>query len=177
MAYNAEKMVQLLDSLGLKFTIPKNCIKQIMSESWNSAFTLQLRPPLFEKLKIKQKIGANEMNKKSVLQSNITIDEFTKVELCIGTIMQCDIIKQSEKLLCLQVNFGEYGIRQILAGVKKFYMPEDLIGKQALFCCNLKPRKMLGLESQGMLLCTEDNNGDLSIVSPASPVMNGVRLK
>ena len=110
-----------------------------------------------------------------MIQTSITIDEFARVELRLGTIIECTLVEESKKLLCMQVDFGKYGIRQILAGVRKFYAPEELIGRQALFCYNLKSRKMLGLESQGMLLCAEDDR-ILSIISPISAIADGTRL-
>ena len=68
-------------------------------------------------------------------------------------------------------------MRQILAGVKKFYAPEDLVGKQGVYVFNLKPRKMLGLESQGMMLFAEGDDGKLQIVTVGGPVPNGTRLR
>ena len=80
---------------------------------------------------------------------------FAKVHMAVGTIKEAEEVEKSEKLLKLLVDCGEYGDRQILAGVKKWYKPEDLIGKQGIFVVNLKPRKLMGMESQGMMLFTE----------------------
>ncbi len=88
--------------------------------------------------------------KESEDQTYITIEDLIKVELVVGTIEQCEIVEQSDKLLRMQVDLGDKGKRQILAGIRQSYMPEELIGKQGLFVINLKPRKMAGLESQGM---------------------------
>ncbi len=106
----------------------------------------------------------------------ITIDDLIKVELIVGTIQECHVIPESNKLLQLQVSFGEKGNRQVLAGIKKWYQPQDLIGKQGVFVFNLKPRTMLGLESQGMMLCAQDTAGMFQLVSIAAPVPDGTRL-
>lgn len=83
----------------------------------------------------------------------ITIDDLHKLDIRIGKIISAEPIEGSEKLLKLQVHFGEFE-RQILSGIAKFYTPEELIGKECPFIVNLAPRQMMGLESQGMLLAT-----------------------
>ena len=113
----------------------------------------------------------------TLIDESITIEDFAKVHLTVGTIEQCEIIEQSDKLYKLQVDFGSLGIRQILSGVRKHFTPHELIGKQAVFVTNLKPRKMLGLESQGMLLTAETADKKLSVITPTVPVLNGTRLK
>lgn len=85
----------------------------------------------------------------------ISFDEFDKVDLRIGTITNCEEKEGSHKLLRLTVDFGEEGVRNILSGIKAWYKPEDLIGKQFVFILNLAPRKMMGEESEGMLLAAE----------------------
>jgi len=75
------------------------------------------------------------------------------------------------------VNFGPKGSRQILSGVKHDFKPEDLIGKQGVFVCNLAPRTMMGLESQGMMLFVEGNEGKLAMVTVGQPVPNGNALR
>ena len=107
----------------------------------------------------------------------IPFEEFVKVHLTVGTIEQCEEIPQSDKLYKLQVNFGALGMRQILSGIRKSFKPEDLVGKQAVFVTNLKPRKMMGLESQGMLLTAQDENNAMSLLAPKILVPNGTRLK
>ncbi len=109
--------------------------------------------------------------------SAIGIEDFAKVALIVGTIEQCEDIAGSDKLLKLQVNFGPLGMRQVLSGVKKSFSPADLMGKQAVFVYNLAPRKMMGLESHGMLLTAHDVQEKLHIVSPTAVVPNGTRLK
>lgn len=96
--------------------------------------------------------------------TRMTIDEFSKVELKVGTIKSAERVEGSEKLLKLQVDLGtkesgEADSRQILSGIGKNYAPEDIIGRQAVFVTNLEPRLMMGLESQGMLLAASDEAG------------------
>lgn len=89
----------------------------------------------------------------------ISIDEFLKVDLRVGTVLSAEEIEGSDKLLKLQVNLGEEAPRQILAGIKKWYKPEDLVGKQVVVVANLESRQMMGFESQGMMLaasCEEE---------------------
>jgi methionyl-tRNA synthetase len=85
----------------------------------------------------------------------ITIDDFAKLDLRVGLIKQCERKEGSEKLLRLTVDFGEEGVRNIFSGIAAWYQPEELTGKQFIFILNLQPRKMMGEESQGMLLAAE----------------------
>ncbi len=84
---------------------------------------------------------------------------------------------KTDKLYKLQVNLGPLGMRQVLSGIQKYFAPDDLIGKQAVFVCNLKPRKMLGLESQGMLLVSEDADGKLQLITVGASVPDGERIR
>ncbi|MBP9719613.1 MAG: methionine--tRNA ligase subunit beta [Candidatus Levybacteria bacterium] len=89
---------------------------------------------------------------------NISFDDFKKCEMRIGTILVAEPVEGSEKLLRLEVDFGEYK-RQILSGIAKWYKPDDLVGKQMPFIVNLEPRQMMGMESQGMLIATDNEDG------------------
>lgn len=91
--------------------------------------------------------------------TRMTIDEFSKVELKVGSIKEAERVEGSEKLLKLKVDLGEEAPRQILSGIGKNYAPEDIIGRQAVFVTNLEPRMMMGMESQGMLLAASDEAG------------------
>lgn len=82
----------------------------------------------------------------------ITYDDFAKVDIRVGTITKCEPVAGSVKLLRLEIDFGPLGTRQILTGMAPYYKPEVFVGLQTLFLVNLEPRKMMGLESQGMLL-------------------------
>ncbi len=85
----------------------------------------------------------------------ITIDDFSKLDLRVGKVIKAEEKENSEKLLRLTVNFGEEGTRNILSGIKQWYMPEDLENKQFIFILNLQPRKMMGEDSEGMILAAE----------------------
>jgi len=85
----------------------------------------------------------------------IAYDDFSKLDLRVGTVVECEEKEGSEKLLRLTVDFGDEGTRNILSGIKKWYKPENLKGKQFVFVFNLEPRKMMGEESQGMLLAAD----------------------
>lgn len=85
----------------------------------------------------------------------LTIEEFSKLEARIGTVLSAEAVEGSEKLIRLMLDFGEEKPRQILSGIHKWYEPETLVGKKLLFVVNLAPRKMMGLESQGMLMAVD----------------------
>ncbi|CAN5136601.1 hypothetical protein BH11PAT1_BH11PAT1_2690 [soil metagenome] len=85
----------------------------------------------------------------------ITYDDFAKMDLRVGKVLGCEEKEGSEKLLRLKVDFGEEGERNILSGIKQFYTPEDLLGKSFIFIINLEPRKIMGEESEGMILAAD----------------------
>ncbi|GAB4037172.1 methionine--tRNA ligase [Spirosoma gilvum] len=116
----------------------------------------------------------NELATKEVpqLRSEITYDDFAKMDIRIGTITEAERVPKSDKLLKLKVDDG-LGGRQILSGIAKHFTPEEVIGKQVTFLANLVPRKMMGLESQGMILMAEDRDGKLSLITPGEAVWNG----
>ncbi len=104
----------------------------------------------------------------------IKYDDFAKVDVSIWTILTAEKIEKSEKLMKLEVDFGELGKRQILAGIAAWYKPEDLVGMQTTFVFNLEPRKMMGMESQGMLFAVGlDDEAKPVLLRISSPVANG----
>lgn len=175
-----EKSEKLLKSIGYILEINDDKIKNLNENPWNRTFILSKITELFKKFdtKTETKEERKETKDKKDLnfQNNITVDEFSNVILLVGKITHCEDIKESEKLLKLVVDFGSFGTRQILSGIKKWYNPNDLIGKQAVFVYNLVPRKIMGFESHGMIL-TVSSNESLEIISPSKPVPNGTRLK
>ncbi|QKZ15017.1 methionine--tRNA ligase [Spirosoma sp. KUDC1026] len=116
----------------------------------------------------------NELATKTVpeLRSEITYDDFAKMDIRIGTIVEAERVPKSDKLLKLKVDDGMGG-RQILSGIAKHFAPEELINKQVTFLANLAPRKMMGHESQGMILMAEDRDGKLALIAPGDAVWNG----
>lgn len=105
----------------------------------------------------------------------ITIDDLEKIEVRVGTILTCEPVEGSDKLLKLEVDFGNEK-RQILSGIAKWYTPQDLIGRQTTFVTNLEPRQMMGLESQGMLFATGTDEKGAILLQPSEPVPNGSKL-
>ncbi|QJD80491.1 methionine--tRNA ligase [Spirosoma rhododendri] len=116
----------------------------------------------------------NELETKTVpaLREQIQYDDFAKMDIRIGTITEAERVPKSDKLLKLKVDDG-MGTRQILSGIAKHFSPEEIIGKQVTFLANLAPRKMMGHESQGMILMAEDRDGKLAMLQPDQPVWNG----
>lgn len=104
----------------------------------------------------------------------ITYEDFAKLDLRVGTIINCEEKEGSDKLLRLTVDFGEEGTRTIFSGIKKWYSPEDLKDKQFVFVFNLAPRKMMDEESQGMLLAA-DGEKPLPL-TPESHAPNGAKI-
>ena len=98
----------------------------------------------------------------------IDFDDFAKMELRVGEIIACEEVPNSKKLLKETAKLGSE-TRTILSGIKKWYKPEDMVGKKVMVICNLAPRKIAGIESQGMLLCAESEDGEISLMTPDKP--------
>ncbi len=105
----------------------------------------------------------------------ITFEDFAKVELRVGTVLEAEEVPGSEKLIKQIVDFGEEGTRQVLSGIKQWYKPSQLVGKQFVYVTNLEPRKMMGLESQGMILATGTDKPIM--IKPAKKVPLGSKLR
>lgn len=106
----------------------------------------------------------------------IAYDDFSKIELKVGTVLEAEAVEQSEKLIKLKVDLGEEVPRQILAGVKQWCQPEDLVDKQVIVVANLEPRKMMGFESQGMLLAADSEAGPV-FLTVSKEVPSGVKIR
>lgn len=102
----------------------------------------------------------------------IAYDDFAKLELKIATVLTAERVEKSEKLLKLSIDVGEETARTLVAGIGKRYAPEELVGTQIVIIANLEPRTLMGIESQGMLLATEDEQGPV-LLRPSSPVKQG----
>lgn len=109
-------------------------------------------------------------------KSYITIDDFQKVEIKVGTVISVDVVEGADKLFILKVDLGEGAPRQILSGIREYKQPEDLLGKQFPFVTNLAPRILRGHESQGMILAGSDEGG-LALLNPTQLLANGTRLR
>ena len=135
----------------------------------------QSKPANVEKSEAEEKKSSKEDEVIEEDDNLITIDKFFETSLKIGTIVEAEEVPKSKKLLKLQVDLGEGRNRQILAGIKEFYSAEDLIGTQACVVANLKPAKLMGMISEGMLMAAKDENG-LSLIRPEAPKKIGTKI-
>ncbi len=108
-------------------------------------------------------------------KEEITFDEFGKMQFQVGEIIKCEEVPNSKKLLCSQVRIGSQ-VKQIVSGIKKYYSPEEMVGKKVMVLVNLKSAKLAGVLSEGMLLCAEDEKGNLSLVTPEKDMPNGAEI-
>ncbi len=109
-------------------------------------------------------------------QPDVDFDTFMKADLRIGTVLECERVPKADKLLRFLIDDG-LGKRTIVSGIAAYYKPEDLVGKQVCFIANLPPRKLRGIESQGMILSAMDADGSLVVVGPSAPVVAGAQVK
>ena len=105
----------------------------------------------------------------------VTYDDFAKLQFQVGEIIACEAVPKSKKLLCSKVKIGSQ-VRQILSGIKSTYSPEEMVGKKVMVLVNLQPREIAGLTSEGMLLCAEDENGVLSLMTPEKKMPAGAEI-
>ena len=108
-------------------------------------------------------------------KEEITFDDFGKMQFQVGEIIACEEVKKSRKLLCSQVKIGSQ-VKQIVSGIKAHYTPEEMVGKKVMVLVNLKPAKLAGVLSEGMLLCAEDENGELSLMVPEKEMPAGAEI-
>ncbi len=108
-------------------------------------------------------------------KEEIGFDDFEKMEFRVGEIIKCEAVEKSKKLLCSQVKIGNE-TKQIVSGIRKYYSPEEMVGKKVMVLCNLKPAKLAGVLSEGMLLCAEDANGDLALMQPEKAFPSGSEI-
>ena len=130
-----------------------------------------------------QKKQAKEENEKKEEKENvadiseITIDDFAKIQLKVGKVVECQKVEKADKLLCSKIDLGEGAPRTIVSGIAKYYTPEEMVGKQVIVVTNLKPVKLRGIESQGMVLCASDENGNLALVTPEKEIGAGSEVR
>ncbi len=125
------------------------------------------------------KAGAGEANATAgenvEHKPQITIDDFDKLEFRVGEVLACEPVPKSKKLLCSQVKIGSE-TRQIVSGIHKYYSPEEMVGKKVMVVVNLQPAKLAGVLSEGMILCAEDENGDLALMKPEKDFSAGSEI-
>ncbi len=108
-------------------------------------------------------------------KAEITYEDFTKMQFQVGEILSCEAVPKSKKLLCSQVKIGSQ-VKQIVSGIKAFYSPEEMVGKKVMVLVNLKPAKLAGVLSEGMLLCAEDADGNLALMTPEKTMPSGAEI-
>lgn len=155
-------------------------IKSRTYNRWTKSFVFEIED---EQINIQiQKLEssklANKSNNKKVAPQKETIeyDDFAKQDIRIGTILEAEIVPKTSKLLKLKIDTG-VDTRTVVSGIAEYYKPEEVIGKQVCILINLAPRKLRGIESQGMILMAEDNSGKLLFVSPEAKMNNGGEVR
>ena len=131
-----------------------------------------------EVLKEKQKAESGVSEETGIdieAKPEVTIDDFDKLQFQVGEIIACEAVKKSKKLLCSQVKIGSQ-VRQIVSGIKNFYSPEEMVGKKVMVVTNLKPAKLAGILSEGMILCAEDAEGNLALMTPEKEMPAGAEI-
>lgn len=126
---------------------------------------------------IKEKPVKAEDNANTVTFSEISIDDFAKINLRVGKVVDCEKVPKADKLLKLTVDLGEKNARTIVSGIAMAYTPEEMVGKSIVVVANLKPAKLRGILSEGMILCASDNDGKLCLVSPIADMAAGSEVR
>ncbi len=108
---------------------------------------------------------------------SINIEDFEKIDLRVGTVVDSKRVEKTDKLLCSQIDLGEGKPRTVVSGIAKYYAPEDIIGKQVIVVANLKPVKLRGILSEGMVLCASDAEGNLTLITPSKGIASGSEVR
>ena len=125
-----------------------------------------------QKEKLTAALKAKKASERAPVKDEVTFEDFSKLDIRTGTIIEAEKMKKADKLLKIKVDLG-FEERTVVSGIAKFFKPEDIIGQQVLLLANLTPRKMRGVESQGMILMTENEKGELTFVSAKEGWGNG----
>lgn len=123
-------------------------------------------------------VNTDEQDEESIdieAKPEIEFDDFMKMQFQVGEIIACEEVKKSKKLLCSQVKIGSE-VKQIVSGIKKYYSAEEMVGKKVMVLVNLKPAKLAGVLSEGMLLCAEDAEGNLALMTPEKAMPAGAEI-
>ena len=123
-------------------------------------------------------VNTDEQDEESIdieAKPEIVFDDFMKMQFQVGEIIACEEVKKSKKLLCSQVKIGSE-VKQIVSGIKKYYSAEEMVGKKVMVLVNLKPAKLAGVLSEGMLLCAEDAEGNLALMTPEKAMPAGAEI-
>ncbi len=161
----AEKPEMLFARLDEEETMKK---VNVIMDAQKAAALLEYGAPEEEKTEEAEEEEEIEL----VHKEQIEYADFEKLELRVGEIISCEAVKKSKKLLCSQVKIGNE-VKQVLSGIHAFYTPEEMVGKKVMVLCNLKPATMAGLQSEGMLLCAEDKDGNAVLMTPEKDCPSG----
>ena len=129
----------------------------------------ELHPPVVEEPVVEENVIDIEP------KEEITFDDFMKLQFQVGEVIACEEVPKSKKLICSQVKIGSQ-VKQIVSGIKAYYKPEDMVGKKVMVLVNLKPAKLAGVLSEGMLLCAEDAEGNLALMTPEKEMPAGAEI-
>ena len=135
----------------------------------------ELHPQMTAEEKENQVDGEEETVIDIDAKPEITFDDFGKMQFQVGEIISCEAVPKSKKLLCSQVKIGSQ-VKQIVSGIRKHYTPEEMVGKKVMVLVNLKPAKLAGVLSEGMLLCAEDAEGNLALMTPEKAMPAGAEI-
>ena len=179
-AFMPETSAKILKTLGYQGNEASKQYNIESAKSWGSIKAgqkLEQAPALFPRIDNTVKPGkqmetATPQSTEAPKQEDnlITYDEFAKVELRVAQILEAQKVEKSDKLIKLQVDLGALGQRQIVAGIGKRYTAEELVGRKIIVVANLKPAKLMGQESRGMLLAASDDDGGLELIT-VDPIM------
>ena len=122
-----------------------------------------------------EKIDFSNVKIEPLFEEMVDFDTFSKSDFRAVKVLECEAVPKSKKLLCSQVRIGSQ-VKQIVSGIKKHYSAEEMVGKKVMVLVNLKPAKLAGVLSEGMLLCAEDENGELSLMVPEKEMPNGAEI-
>lgn len=196
--YNLLETIRIA-SIMLEPIMPK-CISEVWKRigvanqaeltAWESSHTFGMLPasvevangaPLFPRFDVQKELEylealTVEKDKNDIEpKENIAFSDFEKMQIQVGEILSCEVVPKADKLLCSQVKIGSK-VHQIVSGIRSTYTPEEMVGKKVIVLVNLEPRKIRGLVSEGMLLCAEDADGNLSLLSPEKDMPAGAEV-
>ncbi|MBP6892281.1 methionine--tRNA ligase [Candidatus Babeliales bacterium] len=172
-----KKMEQLLASLSYQLPLKQPMCHVFDNMAWTDEIKIHKIETLFKKYEKPMENKNDQTTQPVLVQDNcISIDDFAKVDMRVGKIIACEIVEKSDKLFKMQVDFGDFGKRQIFAGMRKFYQPEGLVNKLGVFVVNFKPRMIMGMESQGMMLSAFSDD-QAFILQPENEIVLGSKIK
>ena len=131
---------------------------------------------LVEEIEAKQRQAAKPEYPEVEIKPEIGIEDFGKVQIRVGEVIKCEPVTKSKKLLVSQIKIGDE-VRQVVSGISEYYKPEEMLGKKVAVVTNLKPAKLCGVESQGMILAASDDKGNLSVLTLDKDIIAGSEIR